>query len=89
MLTLQESIPHNFLLDLQVFKMVPVELRKLAPHLREISPGLPKDVMATEVREIGRHNRKEVFVRAPHIAVLKLRRWPRGCIELKDDWGVI
>ena len=38
LLMLQESIPCNFLLDLQVFKMIPVELQKLAPHLREISP---------------------------------------------------
>ena len=42
LLMLQESIPRNFLLDLQVFKMVSVELRKLAPHLQEISPGLPR-----------------------------------------------
>ena len=28
-------------------------------------------------------------MRAPHIAILKLGRWPRGCMELQNDWGVI
>ena len=52
-LMLQEGIPSKFLLDFQVFKMIPVELRKLTPYMREIRPGLPKDVMASGVREAG------------------------------------